>query len=677
MASVNPAIRESISYGPQLHVLGGQYTFGQMVIPYFTAHMTLSEVCDFLQTPAEISQWTDEDEELEALYQRSIDYKRVDRSILPYLSEESAQRPKFFNSLTVALIPRRSNNFVPYSEPGLSPPANFPRSSNTSNAVQTGPLLLGFYAPFDSANPDTYLLGELCWNKEEIACVAIDGQHRLHALKKVHELFPDLGENTRISVIFIVPSATLGYRHAYANDYEGVIKLLRSVFIDLNKNAVPVRRSRLILLDDNDPQCILVRRLVFERLQSMSSAQVISEENRIPLPLVDWHSDEAKFDQGPYITTVLMLDRVVQTLLDFKAVKDWADTGKVEKQFRALQRFGYQPSDECLARLQEFSTSEEEWQSPFSYPFDELQRIQRDVGENLAQIIFYVLTSIDAYKELIRLRFEHDMLSADFSSWYERYVSKDRTDEDQAAFHSVQRHIQAKQPRPNVRAWIEVLERRVPDLKEECLFFKVVFQDAMFHALKELFKLDLPALGPGEMHSRHTQPHRLEWARVLVELLNGFARVEARFWYSSYQFQNSDGVQKLFWLGSLVNAGNLTVDFTNSGMVRTASWLKLMCSVLVGATRWKEVQGSLGGLSFDGFMEAFREEDADFERAIRSEIERIKFGSSNNDGSMRRIAKSQVEERDEEWLAEVDRVAGLEMDMRLERIWDLVTAIHD
>jgi DNA sulfur modification protein DndB len=79
---------------------------------------------------------------------------------------------------------------------------------------------------------------------------ALDGQHRLAGIRRALAQNPALGRE-KLALLFVPHMATS----------EGVIRT-RSLFISLNKKAVPVKRKDIIILDEVDLAAIITRRLV-------------------------------------------------------------------------------------------------------------------------------------------------------------------------------------------------------------------------------------------------------------------------------------------------------------------------------------------------------------------------------------------------------------------------------
>lgn len=671
---VKPRIRKNVNASPQLHFLGGHFSLGPTSIPYVTTHMTISELAHYLKTPEQLPGWTDGPTEIEALYQRQLDYRRVKNRILPYLADSEGERPRFFNSITVALFPYKNHEIKSFDADECIPPSL--EDTAADNIINTGPVTLGTYVPFDAAKPETFSVGELRWNVDQTATVAIDGQHRLAACQLLHNKNPEEAERTRVCVIFIIPSARLGY-NGNSGKRNQLLTLLRSIFIDLNKHAKPVKRSRLILLDDSDPHSITVRRMLGTSLHDVDASSP-KDGDRLPLALVDWHTDDAKFENGPYVTTVLMLDRIVQTLIGgVKPVTDWTDKKGIERQMEAFKRFGYTPSDECNKRYSDFRDAEELWQASFSYPQEDLGKIEDAIGTMCSPVVSSLLTRLKPYTELIELRRDYNMLSADFSNWYEAYCANDGTPEAYQRLQAVEDHLKHRGTPPKISTWKHCLEEEIPKLKNDNLFFKVVFQAALFNALQLLWRTPLPVIEDADIPKKGTPEHLLSWSNALESVINSLIQLDDNFFDINKTF-SYEGRSGTFWAGSVLNLDRNAVDFTDSGMHRTAHWILLLTTLDYGRRRWLEVWQTGLPEDYKEFLERFAEEDPDYVQSFDQVAKKIRTGNSANRGSMWRLVCSLAEDpeqlEDQDWIEEN---AQKQLDARVGFIWSLLKKVSN
>lgn len=669
-----PRLRSDINASPQLHFLGAQFAVGESVVPYLTTHMTISQIARYLKTPEQLPGWIDGTTEIEALYQRQLDYRRVRNQILPYITDASSERPRFFNAITVALVPYRRNRIESFDATDFNAPEL--EKTNTSFHDATGPLKLGFYAKPDATQPETFSLGEMRWNLDETVAVAIDGQHRLAACQMLSETSGEYNQSTRLCVIFLVPSTFLGYSIG-ASSEQALLPLLRSVFIDLNKHAKPVKRSRLILLDDTDPHSIAVRRLISTQLSETSASHPV-DDDRLPLTLVDWHTDDAKFEGGPYITTVLMLDRIAQILLgNVKPVTDWTNKGSVEKQFQAFKKMGYSPSEDCEERYRKFCDAEEIWQASFSYPVEDLQAMSDAFGVQCAEIVSKVLTEIKPYRDLIDIRNDHRMLSADFTNWYEAYSSDDGTHESHARVRRVEDFLKSRPNPPSIESWKHCLDNDIALLKDKNLFYKVVFQGAIFRALLSLSKRPVLVVQEGEIPSKGTSEHLMVWADCLIRCFNRFASIEPGFFEAKFQFKIGTS-RHSFWAGSVLNLDRDAIDFTDQGLQRTALWIEFLGLVWHAKETWTSVSDMTPGLNLSGFLDDVEKEDFQYVKTLRDLRERIRKGNSQNLGSMWRVAQALTSDsyEDEELEKRIEQESLRLFDARADFVWSMIVSDH-
>ena len=670
--AIKPRIRPDINPSPQLHFLGGHFSLGPNAIPYVTTHMTIAQLTHYLQTPEQLPGWTDGPTEIEALYQRQLDYKRVKKKILPYLAETNSDRPRFFNSITVALFPYKNHEIKPFENGDCTAPEL--EDSGAEYIIKTGPVTLGTYEPFDPEKPETFSLGEMRWNKDQTATVAIDGQHRLAACQLLHNANPEAAERTRVCVMFIIPSAQLGYT-GQTGERSHLLSLLRSIFIDLNKHAKPVKRSRLILLDDADPHSLIVRRMLGNSLKDITASDP-ADGDKLPLALVDWHTDDAKFESGPYLTTVLMLDRIVQTIIGgVKPVTDWTDKKSVAKQLDAFKRFDFVPSDEFEKRYNEFQEAEDLSPTSFSYPQNDLEEIVESIGNICSPIVCSLLLRLKPYTDLVKLRSDYNMLGADFSNWYEAYCSDDGTPESSQRLQRIEEHLKHRETPPKISDWKHCLDEEISKIKHDNLFFKVVFQAALFDCLQQLWRTPLPVIEEASLPKKGSSDHLRVWCDAFISTLNRIAGQDEVF-FNLYKKFSYNGKSGTFWAGSVLNLDKDSVDFTGAGLYRTACWLKFLAMLDYSRIRWLEVWKDAELPSdFRIFVRNFSDEDPDFGRELEKLTDRIIQGNSANPGSMWRLVRSledDIEDREEEGV--IEELARQQFEARVHFVWDLLNA---
>ena len=468
---------------PQFDFLYGRYKLSSWAIPYFSTTMSMREAHKSLRLSADFPGSDAVKWQLNELYQREIDWPRVERRIVPYLS--AMDGPQFFNSLTIALLPM-DRDLVRSPQPFSSDfPWNPPALTNEdrfAKILPVGPISCGFWNSWEDFSQAQAKTGQIRWNSDQVFAVALDGQHRLAAIQQFvaggrYSSVPasDRIDETAIPVIFVVLDPALGYVSPTSRP---VVDVLRVVFIDLNKHAKIPSRARQILLDDKDPASVCVRALVGPAL-SNDLAELEAQPPRIPLSLVDWHTEQAKFDQGPYVTTILALDWAITELTGAKPIQDLMDYGAFYRQLRALRSALDLDLSAAMARLEEYKRS---GSRPFSLlegeDENEIARIAAAFQRLWNPVFVKLLTEFAPYRDLIDRRSSEGALMLDFSNWYRlRYQRQ----QDKFAGRATQDYdrflgrLDARTPPIAESKLIESLGR-IEDYKADNLAFNVVFQ---------------------------------------------------------------------------------------------------------------------------------------------------------------------------------------------------------
>ena len=89
-----------------------------------------------------------------------------------------------------------------------------------------------------------------------------------------------------------------------------ILGQVREIFVDINKTAKPVSKSREILLDDRDPFAILSRDLI---------ADAQGNPEGLPYEVVDWRRESLKPDAPHQLTSLLVLYQCVNRVFSGRA----------------------------------------------------------------------------------------------------------------------------------------------------------------------------------------------------------------------------------------------------------------------------------------------------------------------------------------------------------------------
>lgn len=477
---------------PHFDFIFGAYTLSAWTVPYFSTTMSLRDAAQSLRLAtdfpgAERIQWR-----LDELYQRDINWPRVERKIIPYLKD--SENPQFFNALTIALLPLRPNTdlrrqfsaYDDWSPPDLENPERFDKQ------VKIGPISFGYWEEWGALGDLEARTGQLRWNPDEVFAVALDGQHRLAAIQQVVQTEAPGSAglvSSHVPIILLILDDKLGYR---APGSRALVDVLRMLFIDLNKHARTVSRARQILLDDKDPHSVCVRRLIGECL-THGNEDLSKTPPRLPLGLIDWHTEQAKFDDGPYVGTVLGLDGLVAEALGAKPITDYTAYGAIRKQIRAIRTSTGLDLSEARKRLDRIA---ELALQPFSYldvpENNELEKIGTAFSEVWNGPITTILTTFRPYANVVRARAQQGADTVDFANWYQLYYPMQKDKYGGRATQDYKKLIgrleqRPEDPLPESRL-VRALEN-IESLKRGNLAFNVVFQRALFLAFLEFQKI--------------------------------------------------------------------------------------------------------------------------------------------------------------------------------------------
>ncbi len=486
-----PRYVEQTPTTPPFQFLSGAFKLSNWKIPYFSTTMHLEDVANSLHLAAELPGAETIDWKIQELYQRDIDWPRVERDILPYLNNR--EQPQFFNSITIALLPfdEHKNELLPNFDVDFawSPPGLPDAAQRFNKTLQVGPISLGFWDAWTTPADPGFQSGELCWNKDQLYGVAIDGQHRLAAIKSlVNNISSSTREfrETRVPVVLLIFAPTLGFNSPSLKEH---IELLRVIFIDLNKHSKPVSRARQILLDDRDPHAVCIRELVTDHL-SDNYDELAAEPPQLPLAVVDWHSEQAKFDAGPYVTTILGLDWIVSHILESRPISDYTEYSKIKTQIEKLNRTLNVNLTDAIERVDELAKFEI---SSFSYTDAELKTIADAFAQIWSKPICKILTTLKPYSDLLERRARNNSLSLHFQHWYEM---REKADGDKYYGHALKEY-QALITRYESRVEDPISEislknqlKELESLKTDNLAYNVVFQRAVVEAFIEYAKID-------------------------------------------------------------------------------------------------------------------------------------------------------------------------------------------
>lgn len=322
---------EARNFNNPIYGTRGEFSLSSTVsVPYFIALLDIETLQSELKTHEQVAPSLENTYSLVELYQRQIDEERVEKEIVNgYLN--IPDKLKFFNALTVALLPKDESgtiqrNFEGY--PNNDPEVPISRSDQYDAFFNNDSFDRSVFGGVQFITSTTHNLARLRWDKKRVDAVAVDGQHRLRALQiwyqKRQGALNEQERKTRIPVIFLLLHESAGFRFPAAAAQIGIKSIAREIFTDLNKNAKEVDLATQIILDDRSIEACCVRGMITE-----STCE--DHETLLPLSLLRWQDANYKFDSSYYLNSLVNLYLVVKDLLNIEPPKDPTDKSEVLK----------------------------------------------------------------------------------------------------------------------------------------------------------------------------------------------------------------------------------------------------------------------------------------------------------------------------------------------------------
>jgi hypothetical protein len=500
LPTISNTDEDTRDYNLPIYGQRGEYSLSAMVkVPYFMALMDLKRVTNELKTHEQVSPSLDTKYNLVELFQRTIDPDRVQKEIVDgYL--KNPNKLKFFNSLTIVLLPKDlsgqiQREFVDY--PNNDPRIPYVEGNQTDSYFAQDACKKHVFGGVQFVSTETAALSRLRWDKKRVDAVAVDGQHRLKALKlwmegKNNELV-EVEKATRIPIIFLLLDAAVGFRTAPGSNNSGIKAVAREIFTDLNKNAREVDMATQIILDDRSVVSCCVRELV-------TDSTCTDDDKLLPLSLLRWQEANNRFDQKYYLNSLVNLHLIVEDLLDLEPpTREAMNKGRalafIEKASKQLGTGPQRRIEDRGVDLLEFYTKEflgddGEPTAPLTgIPPQFLSAAKEGFKVHFSDWILKILREFKPYSDLIAYARKEKLITGEFAQF------RAQPKEHQVELQKVLANLHGENWRDLILeqhdSHIEKLKGIGDDLGEQWAF-KTVFQKAMMRLGKRLF-FDTPA----------------------------------------------------------------------------------------------------------------------------------------------------------------------------------------
>ena len=411
-----------------------------------------------------------------------------------------------------------------------------------------------------------------------------------------------------------------------------------------------------------------------------------AEPPRLPLALVDWHTEQAKCELGPYVTTILTLDWAIAALLGAKPVQNFMDYAAIKQQVQALARWLSIDMTQALKRLGGLEAIEVQ---PFSYSDspenNELEQIERAFQQIWNPAFICLLTEFAPYRDLIALR-RAGSFTLYFANWYRLYHRKNRDRHRGRAtreYDDLMNRLKTRQPSPVGEKWLgDLLHEDIEKAhKSHCLAYNVVFQRAYFLAFSDWLRVadqdleEVRASDPGDLREGDEDGAEegtyrddgrddtsaafvRERAGQFVRCMNVLADCAPDILQEQYLFEPDGGAERRFWLGTLYTG--TTIDFTQGASQRG----KDVLFWVVAMQMYRERRAPGEEADFGELWADIQLADINYTRRLRASVRRFAERPEVSAGG--RILKARQEDftRDKSWE---------EARARMKWLWDLMT----
>ena len=211
---------------------------------------------------------------------------------------EDPKKIKFFNPLTLTILPTSGDGSIVKSDMPKVAECMLELDGRTWKVLDRSPYYRFRYIE------DMEDYGVIEWNDQNSRLVAIDGQHRLTALKRLQEST----HNPKIINFFTkwrIPVVLVSFRTAGdRKNPPTVLEVIRSIFIYINTEAKQVSESRRILLSDESIDAICTQELLDYSHKNDLKPTSQRKANSIPLLAYDWRGEESNKNTSTLLSVV-------------------------------------------------------------------------------------------------------------------------------------------------------------------------------------------------------------------------------------------------------------------------------------------------------------------------------------------------------------------------------------
>ncbi|MCF8001392.1 MAG: hypothetical protein K9K32_00495 [Halanaerobiales bacterium] len=261
------------------------------------------------------------------LFQRNVDRNRLTgpNGLKQYFTNKN--QVKYFNPIAIVLLPTEDNKIVKDLQKLTE--ENEIEYNGIEGTKYINSDIYQLYIP----DKNQINIGKIEWNSDRCYAVAVDGQHRLTALKELNnsQEHDDL-KDWQIPVVFLVPN-----KIERAVESDGFLEIIRKIFMYINMKAEEVNDSRAILLNDESIECICTQ----ETISKFHKNDIDDETKKYipPLYLVDWRGERGDTKSITNERYIYENKEMRNWLGEYVIGRDFTYTSQGEKQLKTLDLY--------------------------------------------------------------------------------------------------------------------------------------------------------------------------------------------------------------------------------------------------------------------------------------------------------------------------------------------------
>ena len=422
------------------------------------------------------------------LFQRNVDQDRVRSGLLPYLKDDT--KVKFFAPLTLVLLPMDDADVK--DELGI--PVHYEEDIDGHLYDEyENPEYFKFCK--HKNNPE---FSYVKWNGEKVKVVAVDGQHRLSALKRWRNDPEGPGKLAQMTI----PVVIIGFFKSTPKQHSpSLLEVVRKTFVYINSKAQNINESRRILLDDESVHCVCTQEFVQHAHTNDQQPESELDIRSVPLMMIDWRGDEREGGKVHSPSSVFSVKDIYDWLFEFILVGSKGDFDK-----NVIPRLGL--GDE----IPEFTSDN------FPLTHFDSEIVRRRFRGGLLKAMNLVLEGIDPYSLYISKIREIQELSVTETSDTGRHAFK---------WLCFGRNISQVIDVENIEAEYQNLTDRLRDAKEECIHF-LLTRDIGIRAVWSSFSILKNELDK-------LRKNTVDWVEFSQLFVDSFNEVYQEEWFEQYE----------------------------------------------------------------------------------------------------------------------------------------------